>query len=57
MLEDQWILIGGIGDLNKPSDHGGLPTLLRPLIFLPPLFLNLRIASSAALPPRDVPAY
>jgi hypothetical protein len=31
LLEDQRILIGGIGDLNKPSDHGGLPTLLRPL--------------------------
>ena len=25
LLQDQGILIGGLGDLDQPSDHGGLP--------------------------------
>jgi hypothetical protein len=31
LLEEQRILIGGFGDLNQSSDHGGLPQTSRTL--------------------------
>jgi hypothetical protein len=51
LLEDQWVLIGGFGDLNQPSYHGGLPSVARSTAIL-----DERIARVVALPQRDHPS-
>jgi len=53
LLEDQGILIGGFGDLNQPSDHGGLLLTSCALSRVASAILNERISWVAALPPRS----
>src|SRR5258706_13847568 len=53
LLEEQRILIGGLGDLNQPPDHGGLLLTSCTLSLVASAILNERIAWVAVLRPRS----
>jgi hypothetical protein len=56
LLEDQGILIGGFGNLNQPSYHGGLPPIcIAPFGVVTSAILIERIAWPVVLRPHDCP--